>query len=171
MPCGRWPPAAASTWYKAYYNLLNLSAGIAAPPGFYGQDFNLLMEQAASAGLGVVAIRVMAGGALAGDTARQGHASPSVGGAMAGGSDYDRDYQRAQAISALVTEGKRTPPQAAVRFVLDSPFVSAALVGVSSVAQVAEAVACSGSISLDEATLARLRELWATDFGLPAGGP
>ncbi len=156
---------------QAYYNLLNPSAGVAVPPGFYGQDFNLLMEQAANAGMGVVAIRVMAGGALAGDTARQGHASPSMGGAMAGGADYDRDYQRAQAISSWVTAGKRTPPQAAVRFALDSPLVSAALVGFSSVAQVEEAVACSGSASLEEATLAALRELWATDFGLPSGSP
>ena len=50
---------------QAYYNLLNPTAGMDAP-GFVGQDFGRLIDAAAKQEMGVVVIRVMAGGALGG---------------------------------------------------------------------------------------------------------
>ena len=87
---------------------------------------------------------------------------------MVRGASYDRDFQRAQAFNKSVAMDTRTPPQTAVRFVLDNALVSAALVGFTSSAQVDEIAACSDSVSVDGTTLKILQQLWATDFDLAA---
>ena len=68
------------------------------PPGFAGHDFDRLIDKAAERNMGVAVIRVLAGGALGGAAARQGHASPSVGGTMVPGGEYDADAARASAL-------------------------------------------------------------------------
>ena len=156
---------------QAYYNLLNPSGGMAVPPGFVGHDFDRLIDKAAERGMGVVAIRVLAGGALAGPAARQGHASPSVGGTMVPGGEYDADESRAEALDFLAADGATGKPQAAIRFALMHPGVSTVLVGFSDLAQIEEAAACSGKGPLTETAMQRLHDLWATDFGRGEGYP
>ena len=51
---------------QSYYNLLNPSAGLHAPTGFAGHDFRLLISKASEKKMGIVVIRVLAGGALGG---------------------------------------------------------------------------------------------------------
>ncbi len=150
---------------QTYYNLLNPSAGLAVPPDFAGQDFRQLINLAAGRNMGVVVIRVMAGGALGGDVARSGYASPSVGGALSAGGEYSRDEARAARLDFLVTGDLDSLPQAAVRFALAHQGVSTVLVGYSSLAQIEEAAACSEKDPLSESARERLTELWATDFG------
>ena len=115
--------------------------------------------------MGVVVIRVMAGGALGGPAARRGHASPTMGGAMVPGGDYDADEARARTLDYLIAGDVSSRPQAAVRFALGHAAASTVLVGFSDVAQIEEAAACSGKGPLPEPAMERLRELWATDFG------
>lgn len=148
---------------QAYYNLVNPSAGKAVPRNFSGQDFALLMDKAAEHDMGILAIRTMAAGAIGGDRARQGHAAPTVGPALAGGADYDLEIQRAAKI-AFLANAHRTLPQAAVRFALDHPAVSSAVVGFSDLAQIDEAVAASSQKSLSPDEEQRLRALWDSDF-------
>ncbi len=150
---------------QAYYNPLSPSAGMAAPPGFTGHDFERLIDRAAERSMGVVVIRVLAGGALGGPVARTGHASPSVGGPMVPGGEYDADEARAGTLDFLVAGDVGSRPQAAVRFALMHPGVSTVLVGFSDLAQVEEAAACSGKGPLPDQAMDRLRELWASDFG------
>ena len=150
---------------QAYYNLLNPSAGVAVPPAFASHDFDRLIDKAAERNMGVAVIRVMAGGALGGAAARQGHASTAVGGTMVPGSEYDADAARASVLDFLTADDEPSRPQAAIRYALTHPGVSTVLVGFSDLAQIEEAAACSGKGPLPEAAMQRLHELWATDFG------
>ncbi len=151
---------------QAYYNLLNPSAGLAVPPDFAGQDFRQLINLAAGRNMGVVVIRVMAGGALGGDAARRGYASPSVGGPLSAGAEYSRDEARAAKLKFLVAGDLESLPQAAVRYALMHQGVSTVLVGYSSLAQIEKAAACSEKDPIPESARERLAELWATDFGI-----
>lgn len=60
------------------YNLLNPSAGYQVQPTFPYQNFSKLIPKASQQGLGVIAIRVLAGGALSGHPVRHPNAAKTV---------------------------------------------------------------------------------------------
>jgi aryl-alcohol dehydrogenase-like predicted oxidoreductase len=150
---------------QAYYNLINPSAAFAVPPAFSSQNFTGLIKQAGQNRMGVAAIRVLAGGALGGEAARTGYASPSVGGALVSGSEYEADRKRAEKLAFLVKADVATLSQAAIRFILGEPHVSIVLVGFSDLAQIEEAANCSDLGPLPQSDLDQLQKLWASDFG------
>ena len=91
------------------YNMLNPSAGEALPQNYPAQDYGRLFEHTKAAGVGVVGIRVLAGGALSGSAERHPIASPApepIGSAMS----YDADIERARRLMPLVTEGFAEQP-------------------------------------------------------------
>jgi aryl-alcohol dehydrogenase-like predicted oxidoreductase len=65
--------------------------------------------------------------------------------------------------SALGVEGNELT-QAAIRFGLMKPEVSTVLVGFSNPAHIDTAVASSGAGGLSNEQMAKIRELWRTDF-------
>ncbi len=146
---------------QAYYNLLNPSAGEAVPTGFAALDYGRMIDRAAGKGMGVAVIRVLAAGALTSDPAAGGGSSPEP---LSPGSDYALDLERAEKVKFLAGKDSSLT-QAAIRFALMKPQVSTVLVGFSSVEHIDEAAACSGTGGLPQDALARLRELWDTDFG------
>ncbi len=151
---------------QSYFNLLNPSAGRIMPTGFKGQDFRQLINVAAENDMGVVIIRVMAGGALGGSVARTGYAAPSIGGGLTPGSEYKDDEARTGKLDFLLDKNLTSIPQAAVRFALDNPNVSTVLVGYSDNTQIKEAVACSGKEPISESKIDRLAGLWDVDFSI-----
>src|SRR4029077_7523440 len=77
------------------YNMLNPSAAEALPAGYPAQDYGRMFDHTQAAGVGVVGIRVIAGGALSGSEERHPIASPPpepIGTA----SSYDADLARAR---------------------------------------------------------------------------
>ncbi len=150
---------------QVYYNLLNPSAGTDVLGGFAGQDFRKLISLAAGKDMGVVVIRVMAGGALGGPAARAGHASPTIGGALVSGSPYDGDMARGTKLDFLLTGDVTSLPQAAVRFALMHRGVSTVLVGFSDEKQIDEAVGCSGKGPIPDSAVEGLKAVWSSDFG------
>src|SRR5262249_57287339 len=58
------------------YNLLNPSAGAAVPAGFPAQDFGRLLDRTRERRMGVIVIRVLAGGAFCAVEARHPPAAP-----------------------------------------------------------------------------------------------
>jgi len=148
--------------FQAYYNLLNPSAGQAVPAGFGALDYGRLIDRAAEKGMGAAVIRVLAAGAL---TANPHAGGGSSGTPLSAGSDYEADLARADKVKFLLDGDVKSLTQAAVRFALMKPEVSTVLVGFSNAAHIDEAAACSGAGGLSRAALARLRELWDTDFG------
>src|SRR5215467_10421954 len=86
------------------YNLLNPSAGAAVAAGFPAHDFRNLLAHTRAASMGVIAIRVLAAGALSGVEARHPLGSPSVE-PIGSGSAYRIDVERARRLEPLVREG------------------------------------------------------------------
>ncbi len=146
---------------QACFNLLNPTAGVAAPPGFPFQDYGRLIDRAAEHQVGVMAIRVLAGGALSGSAARHAHAAQHVEPIASGGS-YEADVALAQRFGWLVTEGyARSLPEAAIRFALGKAGVSTAVIGISTLEQLEAAATAAQSGPLPAAASARLETVWA----------
>ncbi len=123
------------------YNLLNPSAVGPLPPGSAAPDQERLILHAAEADVGVIAIRVLAGGALSGTEARHPVAAPTVE-PIASGPSYAADVARARRLRPLVEAGHAADlVEAALRFAITPEAVSTALVGTSSLAELEHAVA------------------------------
>lgn len=126
---------------QVVYNVLNPSAGCQLPAGYPAQDYGRLFEHTSRARTGVVAIRVLAGGALSGSTDRHPVASPApepIGSALS----YDTDLQRAARFLPLVTEGMADSlSEAAIRFAISHPAIGTVLVGMASLEQFERAIA------------------------------
>ncbi len=147
--------------FQCYYNLLNPSAGQSVPDDFSAQDYGLILDRAASQGMGAFVIRVLAAGALTHDPSKGG----GSGQTLSPGSDYPLDLARAEKVkTGLGIDGKYLT-LAAIRFGLMNEKVSSVLVGFSSVTHVEEAAACSGAPALSGEQMARLQEFWRSDFG------
>ncbi len=125
---------------QSYFNAINPSAGFAGTSG-PGQDMDGVIDVAAGAGLGIIAIRVMAGGAMTGVETRAPLASPSLGPALVTGDTYDADIARAVALDTLARElGLESALELSLRLVLSKPEVSTALVGYSDMSQLESAI-------------------------------
>ncbi len=138
------------------YNLINPSAGAAMPAGFPFQDYGQLIARAAQQRMGVIAIRVLAGGALSGAATRHPNATAEVQ-PIASGRDFAEDVAYAERFRFLVSEGYADSlVEAAIRFVLSNPAVSTALVGISDGDQLEQAAAAAAHGPLPTEALARL---------------
>src|ERR1700744_5209709 len=90
------------------YNMLNPSAATGLPANYPAQDYRQLFDRTQASGVGVVGIRVLAGGALSGSADRHPIASPApepIGSAV----NYDADIDRARRLFPLVKEGFAAP--------------------------------------------------------------
>ena len=143
---------------QAYVNVFNPSAAFAgaAPQG--EPDFTGLIERAAARGLGVLAIRVLAAGAVSGSD-RHGNASPT-GGSLMSGLSFERDVSRSHHLGAPVASlGLESAAELALRFAISVPGVSTALVGFSSLEQVRDAQRFADRGALTPAGIASIRAL------------
>jgi L-galactose dehydrogenase/L-glyceraldehyde 3-phosphate reductase len=149
------------------YNMLNPSAAEALPPNYPAQDYGRLFDRTTAAGVGVVGIRVLAGGALSGSAERHPIASPApepIGSAM----NYDADIDRARRLSPLVKEGVAgSLTEAATRFAISHPAMGTILVGMASPQQFEDALAAVEKGPLSQAALDRLAELRRAFAGEP----
>ena len=90
---------------QVVYNMLNPSAGTELPPNYPAQDYGQLFEHTRQAGVGVVGIRVLAGGALSGSTERHPIASPPpepIGSALS----YEADVRRARRLMPIISSSQ-----------------------------------------------------------------
>lgn len=142
------------------YNLLNPTAGRAAPAGFPFQDYRQVIDRAAGQSKGVIAIRVLAGGALSGSQERHPLGTAHVG-TISTSPDYAADVARARRFSFIVEEGHAgSLAEAAVRFALGKEGISSVLVGISSLEQLEAAAQAQAKGPLPPAVLGRLEEIW-----------
>jgi L-galactose dehydrogenase/L-glyceraldehyde 3-phosphate reductase len=152
---------------QVVYNMLNPSAAVAVPANYPAQDYGRLFDHTIAAGVGVVSIRVLAGGALSGSTERHPIAGPApepIGSATS----YEADVARAQRLIALVKEGwAANLTEAATRFAISHPAIGTILVGMATPQQFEDALAAVGRGPLPEAALNRLASLWEAFAGEP----
>jgi len=144
---------------QVVYNMLNPSAAVALPASYPAQDYARLFDRTQAAGVGVVAIRVLAGGALSGSAERHPVASPPpdpIGSAMR----HDADIARARRLMPLVSEGfAASLTEAATRFAISQPAVGTILVGMATPQQFEDALAAVQKGPLPPAALDRLATL------------
>ncbi len=149
------------------YNMLNPSAAMALPADYPAQDYGRLFDHTKAAGVGVIAIRVLAGGALSGSAERHpiaGSAPAPIGSAMS----YDADVARARRLMPLVTEGfAASLTEAATRFAISQPAIGTILVGVAAPEQFEEALVEVEKGALPSAALERLTALREAFAGEP----
>ena len=143
------------------YSILNPTSGRAAPAGFKGRDFGNVIDRAARNGTSAVVLKVLESGALTG--AAQPHPTSVLARRPSG--EFARNTQRARALEFLAHDGQ-TLAQAAIRFALGNPKVGVVLVGFSALDQVEEAANASTGSGLSDSELARIEELYRTDFAL-----
>ena len=122
-------------------NMLNPSAASELPPNYPAQDYGRLFDHTKKAGVGVIGIRVLAGGALSGSTERHAIASPPpepIGSAM----NYEADVERARRLMPLVKEEfAASLTEAATRFAISHAAIGTILVGIATPQQFDEALA------------------------------
>jgi L-galactose dehydrogenase/L-glyceraldehyde 3-phosphate reductase len=146
---------------QSVYNLLNPSAGLPVPPGFFGQDFGQFFPKAAERGIGVIAIRALAAGALSGSADRHRVASASTA-PMASSASFAEDVEKAQQLRFLVDGGiTEDLVEASLRFVLANDEVSTVLVGISSREQVEAALIAEAQGPLPPVAFTRVVDLWS----------
>ena len=144
---------------QVVYNMLNPSAAVALPLSYPAQDYGRLFNHTRAAGVGVVGIRVLAGGALSGSAQRHPIAGPPpepIGSAM----NYNADVERARRLMPLVEEGfAASLTEAATRFALSHPAIGTILVGMAALQQFEHALAAVQKGPLPLAALDRLTSL------------
>jgi aryl-alcohol dehydrogenase-like predicted oxidoreductase len=149
------------------YNMLNPSAASDLPASYPAQDYGRLFEHTEAAGVGVVGIRVLAGGALSGSAARHPIAGPApepIGSAMS----YAADIDRARRLMPLVEEGFASSlSEAATRFALSHPAMGTILVGMATPQQFEDALTAAEKGPLPQAALDRLSVLRQAFSGEP----
>jgi aryl-alcohol dehydrogenase-like predicted oxidoreductase len=152
---------------QVVYNMLNPSASEQLPPNYPAQDYERLFDHTRAAGVGVVGIRVLAGGALSGSAERHPIAGPPpepIGSAMS----YDADVGRARRLIPLIEEGFATSlTEAATRFALSQPAMGTILVGMATPQQFEDALAAVQKGPLPQAALDRLSALRQAFSGEP----
>lgn len=144
---------------QVVYNMLNPSAADALPANYPAHDYGKLFDHTRAAGVGVVGIRVLAGGALSGSAERHPIAGPApepIGSAMS----YDADVDRARRLMPLVKEGfAANLTEAATRFALSHPAMGTILVGMATSQQFDDALAAIEKGPLPQVALDRLSTL------------
>ncbi len=145
---------------QSVYNLVNPSAGTSVPSWFDMPDYGNLIERASANGMGVLVIRVLAAGALSGETSRHPVAVPTVA-PIGSGTDYRQDQARAEGFRFLQQEGYvDSLVEASLRFALSNAGVSSVLMGYSSMEHLEQSVACSVKGPLPSEAVDRLPEVW-----------
>jgi aryl-alcohol dehydrogenase-like predicted oxidoreductase len=106
------------------YHMLNPSAGEDVPPDFAETNYGNIIGECVKVGMGVMAIRVLAGGALA-DNPPSPHTlkTPFFPLAL-----YERDRDRAAKRRAQLAPGQSLPREA-IRFALSHPQIHSAIIG------------------------------------------
>lgn len=152
---------------QVVFNMLNPSAAESLPAHYPAQDYGRLFDSTKAAGVGVVGIRVLAGGALSGSAERHpiaGAAPEPIGSAVS----YDADIDRACRLMPLVEEGVATSlTEAATRFALSHPAMGTLLVGMATPQQFEDALDAVQKGPLPQAALDRLSALRQAFSGEP----
>ena len=133
--------------------MLNPSAAEALPAGYPAQDYGRMFDHTQAAGVGVVGIRVLAGGALSGVAERHPIASPPPD-PIGSANSYDADLQRARRLMPLVEQGHAASlAEAAVRFAISHKAMGTILVGMATPAEFEDALAAVNKGPLPRAAL------------------
>jgi D-threo-aldose 1-dehydrogenase len=145
---------------QVYYNAINPSAAWRrVPPGWKGgQDLCGIIGACFHQHMGVLNIRVWAGGVLASPE------QPDKLFVMTTGTDLANEMRCAAAVRAALGDAYGTPAQAALRFVLGNRDLAARVIGIARIDQLDAAVEAVAQGPLPTAAISKLGSLWANEF-------
>jgi len=147
------------------YNMLNPSAGQSVESGYPGQDYGDLLARAASADVGTIVIRALAGGALSGEETRHPLGMQIVA-PIGSGEDYRIDVDRARRMApVLAAAGHPDLVETAIRYVASHPHVSTLQVGIATVEQFEGAAAAVNKGALGAEVLEKISGLQSGFIG------
>jgi aryl-alcohol dehydrogenase-like predicted oxidoreductase len=128
------------------------------PKAWTGHDFAGVIDACRANGVAVLAIRIFAAGVIATDE-RTGRES-----VLTANTSVAEDERKTRAAFDAIGTGHGTRGQVALRYVLSNPDVSAAIIGSAELHHVDEALQAAAMGPLPPPVLARLDELYETDF-------
>jgi D-threo-aldose 1-dehydrogenase len=148
---------------QIYYNAINPSAAWSRTTAEWkGQEFCGIIAACWRLNMGMLAIRVLAGGPLASPR------RPDRLAMMTSDTDLDNEVRCAVAVRAALGASYGTPAQVALRFTLGNRDLSSRVIGITELAQLDEALAAVERGPLPPEGIAKLDQLWATDFFMNA---
>jgi len=146
---------------QIYYNAINPSAAWTRTTAEWrGQDFCGLIAACWRLNMGMLAIRVMAGGPLASPRRPENLVM------MITDTDLDNEVRSAAAVRAALGSSYGTPAQVALRFTLGNRDLASRIVGISELNQLDETLAAVECGPLPPEGIAKLDQLWANDFNM-----
>jgi aryl-alcohol dehydrogenase-like predicted oxidoreductase len=144
---------------QVYYNAINPSAGWSrAHQNWRAQDFSGIMAACFRQDMGVLNIRVFAGGPLA------KIARPERLAVLTSGTDLDNEMRCAAAVRAALGSDHGSPAQTALRFVLGNHDFASHIIGVGDIRDLDDALTAIEAGPLPAEAIDKLEQLWATDF-------
>ncbi len=141
--------------FHCYFSAVNPSAGFPVSADFEPQDMGRMIDRAVEAGMGALAIRILAAGALGGEAERHPLAG-GTGGSLISGTDYISDVHRAERLRPIAEELEVSLPELGIRFALSKPGIASALVGFSSLDQIDVACRAAEAGPLPEEVVERI---------------
>ncbi len=138
---------------QVYYNMLNPTAWEGQEP-WNSTNFDGLLKVCARHDMGVMGIRIFAGGHLA-SPVRHGREIPVTAAA-----DDAAEERRAELLWQTLTDEDGTRAQAAIRFGLACPAVSTVVVGLGEIAHLREAIAGAAMGPLPAVRLSAVSDAW-----------
>jgi aryl-alcohol dehydrogenase-like predicted oxidoreductase len=147
------------------YNMLNPSAATTLPNDYPAQDYGRMFEHTKAKGIGVIGIRTLAGGALSGSAEREPNASPPpepIGSA----NSFEGDLARARRFLPMIEEGfAGSLAELATRFVISTPSMGTALMGIATQDQLEQAIAAVAKGPLPLPALMRIAAIQGSFAG------
>jgi D-threo-aldose 1-dehydrogenase len=145
---------------QVYYNAINPTAAWRRlPPGWRGgQDFTGVLTACFHQNMGVMNIRVWAGGLLA--SAER----PERLFVMTSDTDAENEIHCARTVQAALGPHHGSPAQTALRFVLGNRDFATRVIGITRVEQLSEALEGLAKGPLPSAAVSQLEGLWANEF-------
>ncbi|HXV10510.1 MAG TPA: aldo/keto reductase [Burkholderiales bacterium] len=144
---------------QVYYNLLNPSAARAMPQAWTGHRLTGIIDACREHHVAVMAIRIFAAGVIATDE-RTGRES-----ILTADTSLAEEERKAKVVFEAIGSGEGTRGQVALRFVLSNPDISCAIIGISELHHIDEALQAAEMGPLPAAVLRQLDALYESDFG------
>ena len=144
---------------QVYYNAINPSAAWSrVPPDWNGQDFSGVIAACFRQNMGVLGIRVWAGGTLASPKRPEGLFL------MTTGTELDNEMRCAAAVKQALGAEYGTAAQTALRFVLGNRDIATRVIGIAELKHLDEALEAVRQGPLPTPAISKLDALWANDF-------